>query len=147
MSDALAKASALRHGAAQLSEITVDTYNADLRDGDGFVGDRASRRAFVALVEDWRQRLRKSGHEDPLGEISARDLKKKKLDKVLVDGEPEAAALVHSATEDFAQELAAVIRSASCGSRSGVEHRPFWSAVGSGRTGWESLRSAALAFF
>jgi len=110
MSDASAKASALRHGAAQLSEITVDTYNADLRDGDGFVGDRASRRAFVALVEDWRQRLRKSGHEDPLGEISARDLKKKKLDKVLVDGEPEAAALVHSATEDFAQELAAVIR-------------------------------------
>jgi hypothetical protein len=110
MSDASAKASALRHGAAQLSGITVDTYNADLRDGDGFVGDRASRRAFVALVEDWRQRLRKFGHKDPLGEISARDLKKKKLDKVLVEGEPEAAALVHSAIEDFAQELAAVIR-------------------------------------
>jgi len=99
-----------RHGAAQLPGIMVDTYNADLRDAEGFVGDRASRRAFAALVEDWRERLRKSGQEDPLGEIPARELKKKKLDKVLLEGKPEAAALVHSAIEDFAQELASVIR-------------------------------------
>jgi hypothetical protein len=110
MSDAPANALALRHGAAQLPGIVVDTYNADLRDAEGFVGDRASRRAFAALVEDWRERLRKSGQEDPLGEIPARELKKKKLDKVLLEGAPEAAALVHSAIEDFAQELAAVIR-------------------------------------
>jgi hypothetical protein len=38
------------------------------------------------------------------------ELKKKKLDKILLEGEPEAAALVHSATEDFAQELSSVIR-------------------------------------
>src|SRR4051794_1799624 len=110
MNDVTANVSALRHGAAQLPAITVDTYNAELRDAEGFVGDRASRRAFAALVEDWRERLRKSGYEDPLGVISAGELKKKKLDKVLLEGEPEAAALIHSAIEDFAQELAAVVR-------------------------------------
>ena len=52
--------SSLRHGAVQLPAIVVDTYNADLRDAEGFVGDRASRRAFTALVEDWRERLRKA---------------------------------------------------------------------------------------
>jgi hypothetical protein len=36
-------------------------------------------------------------------------VKKKKLDKVLLEGKPEAAALVLSATEDFAQELAGII--------------------------------------
>jgi hypothetical protein len=42
MSNAPANASALRHGAAQLPGITVDTYSADLRNAKGFVGDRAS---------------------------------------------------------------------------------------------------------
>ena len=91
-----------------LPAIVVDTYNADLRDAEGFVGE--SRRAFTALIEDWRERLRKSGQDDPLGDIPAEEFRKRKLDKVLLEGEPEAAALVHSAVEDFAQELAAVIR-------------------------------------
>ena len=102
--------SSLRHGAVQLPAIVVDTYNAELRDADGFIGDRASRRAFRALIEDWRERLRNLGQDDPLGDIPAEELKKKQLDKVLLEGEPEAAALVHSATEEFAQELFGVIR-------------------------------------
>jgi len=71
--------SALRHGAIELPSIGVDTYNADLRDAEGFVGDRASRRAFTALVKDWRERLRKLGHDDPLGDIPAEELKKKRF--------------------------------------------------------------------
>ena len=110
MSEASGHVSALRHGAVHLPAIVVDIYNADLRDAEGFVGDRASRRAFTALIEDWRERLRKSGQDDPLGDIPAEEFRKRKLDKVLLEGEPEAAALVHSAVEDFAQELAAVIR-------------------------------------
>jgi hypothetical protein len=102
--------SALRHGAVQLPAIVVDTYNADLRDAEGFVGDRASRRAFAALIDDWRERLRKLGRDDPLGNLPVEDLQKKKLDRVFLEGEPEAAALAHSAVEDFAQELAGVIR-------------------------------------
>ena len=40
------------HGAAHLTSVTVDTYNADLRDKDGFVGDKASRRAFREILLD-----------------------------------------------------------------------------------------------
>src|SRR6185437_1480659 len=97
------------HGAAQLASVLVDTYNAELRDTEGFVGDRASKRAFQAIVDDWRERLRKVG-EDPLGETPTDEIGKKKLDKLLVDGDGEAAGLVHSAVEEFAQEMAGVIR-------------------------------------
>jgi predicted NBD/HSP70 family sugar kinase len=94
------------HGAAKLPLVNVDTYNEELRDAEGFIGDRASRRAFRAIVDDWRERLRDLGEEDPLGE--SEDISKKKLDRVLKDGEPLAAGLVHTAIEDFARELATV---------------------------------------
>jgi hypothetical protein len=44
------------HGAARLSSIVVDTYNEELRDAEGFIGDRASKRAFAAILDDWRDR-------------------------------------------------------------------------------------------
>ncbi len=74
------------HGSAQLASVLVDTYNAELRDTEGFIGDRASKRAFQAIVDDWRERLRKVG-EDPLGETPTDEIGKKKLDKLLVDGD------------------------------------------------------------
>ena len=56
--------SLLAHGAEQLSLVIVDAYNAELRSSEGFVGDRASKRAFIAIVDDWRERVSKAG-EDP----------------------------------------------------------------------------------
>lgn len=99
----------LAHGAEHLSLVTVDTYNAELRTADGFIGDRASKRAFQAILDEWRERLRKFG-EDPLGDESSESISKKKLDKLLADGDAEAAGVVHGAIEEFAQEFAAVIR-------------------------------------
>ncbi len=99
----------LAHGSAQLSLVTVDTYNAELRTSDGFIGDRASKRAFQAILDDWRERLRKVG-EDPLGESPSERLTKKQLDKLLTEGDAEAAGVVHGAIEEFSQEFAAVIR-------------------------------------
>ena len=99
----------LAHGAETLSHVTVDAYNAELRTPDGFVGDRASKRAFQAILDDWRERVRKMG-EDPLGEQPSEEISKKQLDKLLIEGDPEAAGMVHSAIEEFAQEFAAVIR-------------------------------------
>jgi hypothetical protein len=46
----------LAHGAEVLSLVTVDAYNAELRTPEGFVGDRASKRAFQAILDDWRER-------------------------------------------------------------------------------------------
>src|SRR5687767_2448851 len=95
----------VRHGAARLPSVIVDAYNAEMRDQEGFVGDRASNRAFRAILEDWRERLRQVG-EDPLGETPSDEISKRKLDKVFLEGDPEAAGVVHGAIEDFATELA-----------------------------------------
>jgi len=47
----------LAHGGRVLPAVTVDTYNEELRDEEGFLGDRASRRAFRVILADWRDRL------------------------------------------------------------------------------------------
>jgi predicted NBD/HSP70 family sugar kinase len=97
------------HGAAKLPSVEVDGYNLEIRDDDGFVGDRASRGAFNAIMDEWREPLRKLG-ADPLGDETSEEVSKKKLDALLANGDPEAAGLVHSAIEAFANELAYVIR-------------------------------------
>ena len=74
--------SVLRHGGRVLPAVTVDTYNEELRDEEGFVGDRASGRAFRAILEDWRDKLRAQG-EDPFGDMPTSEISKSKLDKVL----------------------------------------------------------------
>jgi predicted NBD/HSP70 family sugar kinase len=100
---------AMAHGAEQLPAVTVDSYNSELKDDEGFIGDRASKGAFRDFIENWRKPLRKLG-KDPFGDEDSEDIGKKKLDQVLVDGDPEAAGIVHGAIEEFAQEFALVIR-------------------------------------
>jgi hypothetical protein len=97
------------HGASRLPSVEVDSYNIELKDDEGFVGDRASRGAFRQIIENWRKPLRKSGH-DPFGDEASDEISKKKLDGLLSEGDLEAAAVVQGAIEDFAQELALVIR-------------------------------------
>jgi hypothetical protein len=97
------------HGAADLPAVHVDSYNAELRDADGFIGDRASNRAFRALLEDWRDRLRQFGG-DPLGEEPSTEVSKKTLDKILASDDMEAIGVIQGAIEDFAKELTTVAR-------------------------------------
>jgi predicted NBD/HSP70 family sugar kinase len=98
------------HGTDQLPEVTIDSYNVELRDQEGFIGDRASKQALRAIIDEWRERLRETSDGDPLGNTPSEKISKKQLDRLLADGPPEAAGLVHSAVEEFAQELAAVAR-------------------------------------
>src|SRR3954466_1394349 len=93
------------HGARRLPSVDVDSYNVELKDDEGFLGDRASRGAFRQIIENWRKPLRKSGH-DPFGDEASDEISKKKLDALLSEGDLEAAAVVQGAIEDFAQELA-----------------------------------------
>ena len=97
------------HGGAQLPSVTIDAYNAELRDDEGFIGDRASNRAFRSLLDDLRDRLADQGG-DPLGDEPTAALSKSAMDRLLRDGTPEQAGLIHSAVEAFAQEFAAVLR-------------------------------------
>lgn len=97
------------HGALTLPSVTVDSYNAELREGEEFVGDRASNRAFYAIVDELREKLR-AYDDDPLGEVETGEIGKAKLNKILTGDNLEAAALVQGAVEKFAGELAFVTR-------------------------------------
>ena len=107
--DPVPPSTVLAHGGRVLPAVTVDTYNEELRDEDGFVGDRASGRAFRAILDDWRDKLRAQG-EDPFGDTPTREISKSKLDKMLAGTDPLAAGLVHTEVEEYAVELAAVVQ-------------------------------------
>ncbi|UPK31431.1 ROK family protein [Bradyrhizobium sp. 195] len=97
------------HGASRLPSVEVDSFNIELKDEDGFLGDRASKGAFRETLEKWRKPLRKSG-EDPFGKELSEDISKKELDAILAGDDTDAWAVVQSAIEDYAQELAHVAR-------------------------------------
>lgn len=95
-------------GATTLPLLEVDTYNEELRDDSGFIGDRASRRAFHAIVDDWRKRIEAIVEDDPLEAPTKPQLSKRRLDQTLSSGSPLAAGVLHTAIEEFSNELADV---------------------------------------
>jgi predicted NBD/HSP70 family sugar kinase len=97
------------HGAGHLPAVEVDSYNVEIKDDEGLLGDRANKDAFTAILERWRKPLRKAG-DDPFGDKASEDISRKKLDALLTEGDPEAAGVVQGTIEDFAQELALVIQ-------------------------------------
>src|SRR5919108_6385651 len=92
------------HGATRLPSVEVDSYNVEIKDDEGFLGDRASKGAFREIIENWRKPLRKAG-DDPFGDKTSEDLTKKELDDLLSKGDAEAAGILQGAMEDFAQQL------------------------------------------
>jgi len=98
-----------RHGATRLPSVEVDSFNIELKDDEGFLGDRASKGAFRKILDSLRKPLKKNG-DDPLGKKSTGEIAKSELDEALVGDDIVAAALVHGAIEEFAQELAHVTR-------------------------------------
>jgi predicted NBD/HSP70 family sugar kinase len=96
-----------RHGATRLPSVVVDSFNIELKDDDGYLGDRASKGAFRKILDTLREPLKKNG-DDPLGDKSADSISKNTLDEALIGDDIGAAALVHGAIEEFAQELAYV---------------------------------------
>jgi hypothetical protein len=94
-------------GASRLALVDVDTHSSELEEDGAFLGDRASRRAFRLLLEDWRDRIREIVEHDPLA-ITGGRLSKKRLDRVFATGSSLAAGVLHTAIEEFANELADV---------------------------------------
>src|SRR6476659_10900704 len=81
-----------RHGATRLPSVDVDSFNIELKDEDGFLGDRASKGAFRAIFDKWRKPLRKSDEDDPFGDEPSDKISKKTLDAILVGDDVEASA-------------------------------------------------------
>src|SRR3954447_25846571 len=102
MSDTITIPALGRHGAKTLPAVEVDSYNLELKDNEGFLGDRASRRAFHAILENWRKPLRKLG-TDPFGDTPSDGLSRPKVDDVLKEGkERDSNAVIQSAIEEYA---------------------------------------------
>lgn len=97
------------HAATRLPAVMVDAYNEEIRDEDGFLGDRANKGAFRKIFDNWRKRVRAAG-EDPFGDTDSDDISRKEMDETLAKGKGEAAALVQGAIDDFAKELSHVVR-------------------------------------
>jgi hypothetical protein len=97
------------HGAARLPAVEVDSYNLEIRDNGGFLGDRASKTAFQNILDRLRKPLKKLD-ADPFGATDTGALSKKAIDAALTGDDAEAAGLVQGAVEAFAQELVFVIR-------------------------------------
>src|SRR5262252_233638 len=73
-----AAGSGVTHGATRLPAVEVESYNVELKDDDGLLGDRANKGAFREILERWRKPLRKAG-EDPFGDEPSEEISRKKL--------------------------------------------------------------------
>src|ERR1700735_4753972 len=96
-----------RHAAPRRPWVDVDNSNTERKDDDGYLGDRASKGAFRKILDALREPLKKNG-DDPLGNKSTDAISKNAPDEALMGDDIDAAALVHGAIEEFAQELAYV---------------------------------------
>ena len=110
MADASDRPTLPTHGASTLPSVTVDSYNLELEDSDGFIGDKARRDAFREALDDWRKHHKDAAGDDPFGDTKTADISKKQLDELLASGSVEAAGIVLSAIEDYAQALYAVLK-------------------------------------
>ena len=97
------------HGELQLASVTIDGYSLELREGDGFVGDVASRTAFRHMLQAWRTLFTSMVGKDPLGQRPTRRLSKHQLDALLRKKGPAAQA-IQAAVEDYALQLAHVVQ-------------------------------------
>ena len=105
---AAAAPSVAPHGALCLPAVELDSYNLELKDDEGFLGDRASKGAFGYPGE------LAQGHAQerprPVRRRTERRHQQEKAGLIITDGDPEAAGVLQGAIEDFAQELALITR-------------------------------------
>lgn len=99
----------LLHGSLKLPAVTINGYSLELHDGRGFLGDSVSRQAFTRMLDTWRKLFHELDGKDPMGTLPTPDISKDRLDELL-DRKGLAAAAINAAAEDYAWQLARVVR-------------------------------------
>lgn len=99
----------LGHGASTLPTATVDNYNLDIKYRGEILNNRVRKGAFLDKIEGFRRNSQKFG-DDPMRDLPTADFSKKKLGSLLNGEEPEAAVIVQTAIDDFAQDIADVLQ-------------------------------------
>lgn len=97
------------HGDMRLASVVIEGYSLELRHGDRFVGDIASRTAFRHMLDAWRKLFTSMVGKDPMGDQPTRQLSKHRLD-ALLEKEGVAAQAIEAASEDYAMQLAHVVQ-------------------------------------
>lgn len=95
------------NGASALPTVCVTGYNLALRAGEGYLGDRANKRAFSEYLDQWRAVAQRHG-EDPFGIEDSFALGRKALTRAYDGRDARTAAIVQGAIESFANALADV---------------------------------------
>src|SRR3954466_8846976 len=87
------------HGASRLPSVELDSYNIELKDDEGFIGDRASKTSSRDIMDNWRKSVRKGGH-GRCGDEPSEEISKKTLDTLLAKGDGEPPCIVQGAIEE-----------------------------------------------
>ncbi len=135
------------HGAADLPSLRVESYSLDLREEDGFVGDKASETAFRELLDEWRERLSGRGVK-PFGEEPTEELERGELDEALRGpvrhpNEAAEAETLERTLAEFSRDLTDVlIRFLQTPSWRGTQRIVCGGGLQSAEIGQEVLRRA-----
>jgi len=99
----------LTHGGLRQRGVTIKGYSLQLHDGEGFVGDSVSRTAYSEMLDTWRKLYSGISGLDALGRKPTPEISKKRLD-TLLRRNGKAAAIISAASEDYAWQLARVVK-------------------------------------
>ena len=96
------------HGGRELPRVIVDSYGEDVRTKEGYFGELVSNSAFKKLVADLRDQL-SEGAGDPI-ENEPPELTRRRIDKLLKEGDAASAGVILSVIEQFAQNISQVAK-------------------------------------
>lgn len=134
----------LRHGAKTLPAVTVENYNLDIKHKGEILNLRVRKGAFFEKIENIRRNVREAG-DDPMGEPPTSDFSKKQLGNMLNGDEPEPAAMVQTAIDEFANDIAIVLQRYLKDKRwSGVERIAVGGGFKEGVVGERTIAAASL---
>jgi hypothetical protein len=85
-----------------ISGLRITSYNVELHEGTGFVGDKASVSAFLALVEQRRNKLALAG-PSPFGDDE--EITPEHFDAILTSGIPEQSSIAEEILAEYTERL------------------------------------------
>lgn len=132
------------HGAKTLPAATVENYNLDIKHQGEILNGKVRKGAFLEIIDRIRDYTARLG-DDPLGDQATADIGKKQLGNILKGDEPEPAAVVQSAIDQFAKDIAEVLqRYLKNKGWSGVERIVVGGGFKEGVVGERTIAAASL---
>lgn len=134
---------AIENGAAELHGVNIDSYNLEIRKGDDWLGDQASRTAFWKICDDVRKQARLIGF-DPFDKPTT-DISKKEFDRLFASKDLRKVTFANTVIDLFARQLVEVIqRFVAVKKWEGTELIVFGGGLMSSQAGEMAIQRAAF---